>query len=67
MRLILFLWWIAMWVGIGELCRACLDAEAFGAPGQYCTSTRACGSHELCVTRDPWASAGTCERLKLLP
>jgi hypothetical protein len=36
-------------------------------PGQYCTSTRDCAPLELCVTADPWASSGTCQRLKLLP
>jgi len=46
-----------------------LFAEAFAdaRPGQYCTSTKVCGSLELCVTADPWASAGTCQKLKLLP
>jgi hypothetical protein len=36
-------------------------------PGAYCTSTKACEPLELCVTTDPWASAGTCQRLKLFP
>jgi hypothetical protein len=35
--------------------------------GAYCTSTKACWPHELCVSTDPWADSGTCQRLKLFP
>jgi hypothetical protein len=46
---------------------AVLAADAHSRVGQYCTSTKACDSHEVCVADDEWAASGHCARLRILP